>query len=311
MPVAAHAEVPVTPFVKWAGGKTQLLNQILPRLPARAKTYYEPFVGGGAVFFAMASRNRFDRAVLADRNPDLVSTYLAVRDRVEPLIKRLGEHQAKATDETYFYEMRAVDPDQLDPVARAARFLFLNKTCFNGLYRVNRSGRFNVPFGRYKNPRVQNPEGLRAASHYLKGVTILESDFESVAREVRRGDAIYFDPPYVPVSATASFTSYARHPFGPDEHDRLLEAYLRCCRRGAHALLSNSDCPVTRALYDGLDVETVKATRAINSRASGRGAINELLVVGPGVRGTRRGRVRRADDAALPPTATRRKRKVS
>lgn len=295
-----------TPFLKWVGGKRQLLEDILPRLPDRIRTYYEPFIGGGAVFFALASQDRFDRAVIADKNTALVETYRVVRDDVEGLIDALAEHVEHATDSDYFYAVRASEPETA--VERAARLIFLNKTCFNGLYRVNRSGRFNVPFGRYKNPRVLNATLLRTCSALLRGVEILESDFEDVARRAGRGDAIYFDPPYVPVSSTSSFTAYAKHPFGPDAHDRLALAYASCVRRGAVALLSNSDCEETRSLYADFEVETVRATRAVNSVASKRGAIDEVLVVGVKSH-ARRPMAVVPNDSALPAAAAKRGKK--
>ena len=163
---------------------------------------------------------------------------------------------------------------------RAARLIYLNKTCFNGLYRVNKRGRFNVPFGRYKNPRVLNEPALRAASSALQCATIVQGDFEATTRAAGRGDAVYFDPPYVPVSESSSFTSYHKSAFGPAEQERLLDVYLGCAERGAATVLSNSDCPYTRQLYRNLRTKTVQASRAINSVASKRGRINELLVVG-------------------------------
>lgn len=268
------------PFLKWAGGKTQLLSEILPRFPERVRTYYEPFIGGGAVFFAMARARRFERAVISDGNPALVEAYRVVRDEVDGLLEALAEHQVHARDEDYYYEVRAQETDALTPVARAARLIFMNKTCFNGLYRVNRSGRFNVPFGRYKNPKVRNEPLLRACSEALQSVDILCADFREIAKLARSGDGIYFDPPYVPLSSTSSFCNYAKSPFGPKEHTDLADAYAACCRRGAHSVLSNSDCPETRAIYKDLEVQSVLATRAINSVASKRGAISELLVTG-------------------------------
>lgn len=271
-----------TPFLKWAGGKTQLLEQILPRLPEHMNTYVEPFIGGGAVFFALASQRRFDAAVIADQNPVLVEAYQTVRDEVSALIDALEEHARFATDEEYFYAIRAKDVGRMDKVQRTARLIFLNKTCFNGLYRVNRKGQFNVPFGRYAKPRVLDAPNLKACAQVLKNVTILESDFERVARTARKGDGIYFDPPYVPISSTSSFTSYDKHPFGPREHARLVEVYRACCERGVTSVLSNSDCPTTRELYAELRVHTVEATRAINSKGASRGRITEVLVSGLG-----------------------------
>jgi DNA adenine methylase len=268
------------PFLKWAGGKTQLLADILPQLPERMKTYYEPFIGGGAVFFALAAEHRFDRAVIADRNPWLIELYKTVRDDVGTLIKTLARHAEHAKDEDYYYEVRARDTAPMTPAERSARILFLNKTCYNGLYRVNRKGQFNVPFGRYANPRVCNEEVLTAASRALQRVEIKNADFEIVSQQAKRGDAIYFDPPYVPVSATSSFTAYDSHVFGKADHERLASTFKACVSRGAAAVLSNSDTPETRALYEDLDVRTVNASRAINSVAGKRGRITELLVVG-------------------------------
>jgi DNA adenine methylase len=270
--------VNASPFLKWAGGKSQLLARILPELPDRIATYYEPFIGGGAVFFALANRKRFDRAVISDRNPALVEVYVSVRDEVRALIELLRAHSVHATDSEYYYEVRAALPRT--DVERAARILFLNKTCYNGLYRVNRRGEFNVPFGKYAHPRVLNEELLLEASRALKGVTIENSDFDPMVKGAERGDAVYFDPPYHPLSPTASFTAYDANVFGLAEQGRLAQTYRGLCHRGISCVLSNSDCEVTRGLYRGLDVRTVSATRAINSRAERRGPITEILVVG-------------------------------
>ncbi len=270
-----------SPFLKWAGGKTQLLGNVLQWLPERMETYFEPFIGGGAVFFALANEGRFRSAVIADANPELVETYRVVRDALEPLLEKLSEHQTHALDEHYYYQMRATDSKALSPIERAARLLYLNKTCFNGLYRVNKKGQFNVPFGRYPQPRVVNEAALRAASRALQGAVILNSDFEAVAAHAKAGDGIYFDPPYVPISTTSSFNSYHCQPFDDAEQARLLGVYQGCWARGVTAVLSNSDCDKTRQLYRGLWVETVYASRAINSVGSARGRITEVLVVGP------------------------------
>jgi DNA adenine methylase len=283
-----EARVPAGPFLKWAGGKKQLLPVILPHLRSRIRTYFEPFVGGGAVFFALAEARRFERAVISDKNPHLVGLYRVVRDDVAGLEARLRPHAERATDPDWFYHVRAWDPEQLDPVERAARLLYLNRTCFNGLYRVNRKGEFNVPFGRYKNPRVLDAAKLRAASRALAGVEIRCQDFSAVAEDVAPGDAVYFDPPYAPVSSTASFTSYHADAFGPRDQEALVAVYREVWHRGARAVLSNSDCELTRRLYAGLDVEVVRASRAINSAGHRRGPVNELLVVGPRARSGRR-----------------------
>lgn len=268
------------PILKWAGGKTQLLPAILPALPERVKTYYEPFVGGGAVFFAMARARRFQRAVIADKNPEVINLYSVVRDQLADLKVALAPHAAKASNPDWFYHVRGWRPHDLSPADRAARILFLNRTCFNGLYRVNRKGEFNVPFGRYKNPRVLDEPRLDAASEVLQGVSIRCDDFAEVVKAARTGDAVYFDPPYAPVSPSASFNTYHAEAFGPEAQTRLVEVYRGCWQRGAVALLSNSDCSLTRELYRDLDVHTVQATRAINSASDRRGHINELLVLG-------------------------------
>ncbi|MEO1230019.1 MAG: DNA adenine methylase [Myxococcota bacterium] len=281
MPSARPDAALPAPFLKWAGGKKQLLDVILPQLPERIDTYFEPFIGGGAVFFALARAGRFERAVISDKNPELVNIYTVVRDSVDELQACLHEHQERATDSDWYYHVRSWKTSELSPVERAARLLFLNKTCFNGLYRVNRRGEFNVPFGKYKKPKVLDAARLESASRALESVSIRCADFGEVAVEARKGDAVYFDPPYAPVSATASFNSYHSEGFGPPEQARLVDVYRRCWRRGAAAVLSNSDCPLTRDLYRRLDVVVVKATRAINSAADRRGAVNELLVVGP------------------------------
>lgn len=277
-----RAKGAVAPFLKWAGGKGQLLHEILPRLPARIDTYYEPFVGGGAVFFALASERRFRRAVIADRNADLVGIYRAVRDDLADLVRSLDQHARHACDAEYFYRIRSsLGSPALEPTERAARLIYLNKTCFNGLYRTNRSGQFNVPFGRYANPTVCNEGALCAASVALAGADIRNADFEEVVAGAGPGDAVYFDPPYMPLSRTSSFTAYHALPFGENEHRRLARVYRECCGRRAAAVLSNSDQALTRDLYRDLDVLHVKAARAINSVASKRGAITEILVLGP------------------------------
>ncbi len=292
------------PFLKWAGGKGQLLGEILPRLPKRIKTYYEPFMGGGAVFFALANEGRFKHAVLADANGELVEAYQVVRDHVDDLVEALRLHAAHGTDADYFYEVRARDVTSCGPVERAARLIFLNKTCFNGLYRVNRRGQFNVPFGRYARPRILNEALLRAASIALHDVDIRQGDFEQTTKLATAGDAVYFDPPYVPISDSSSFTSYHRSGFGPPEQERLLQVFEECGRRSVKALLSNSDCRITRALYARQDVVTVLASRAINSVGGKRGRINELLVVG---RSGRRANLSTPADSALPAALAKRR----
>lgn len=265
------------PFLKWAGGKGQLAPEILARFPANYGTYYEPFVGGGATFFALQPR----RAFLSDINSELITTYCAVRDDVTGVIAALREHRY---DRGYFDYVRALDPSAgldlstLNAAGVAARMIFLNRSCFNGLYRVNRAGKFNVPFGRYKNPTICNTENLTAVSNALASVDLrVKSVFESVLR-ARRGDLVYFDPPYDPLTPSASFTAYTAGGFGPDEQARLAELFGDLARRGVHVLLSNSDTPLIRKLYRGFRIDTVYARRAINSRADKHGQVGELLI---------------------------------
>jgi DNA adenine methylase len=266
------------PFLKWAGGKRQLLDKIVPLMPKPVRgRYIEPFVGGGAVFFKLAEREWITRARLADRNQELVAAYTAVRDHLDDVLTELAKHK---NEEAHFYEVRALDPRALPVVVAAARTLYLNRVGFNGLYRVNSKGLFNVPFGRYANPNILNESRLRAASRALQIAEIVCEDFGATCADATGDDVVYFDPPYVPLTRTASFTAYAQQAFGDAEQARLAETFARVVAAGAFALLSNSDTPRTRELYRGWDVRTVAATRRINSKASDRGEINEILVRG-------------------------------
>lgn len=270
------------PIVKWAGGKTRLLPELLKRVPRTIDTYVEPFAGGAALFFALAARavehgeRPFKRAVLADKNEDLVACYRAVRDRVEDVISALRPYRY---DRELYYRAREQDPRTLDDVSRAARLVFLNRTCYNGLWRVNSKGKFNVPFGKYKNPTILDADGLRAAARLLEGVTIEIADFEKVTRKLGKKDFVYFDPPYVPVSKTADFTSYSAEGFDRADQERLRDRMRELKARGARALLSNADTPETRELYSEFAVDTVLMPRNINSDGKKRGDIAELLVM--------------------------------
>lgn len=278
--VAAQSEpVAARPILKWAGGKARLVSMILERLPERIETYREPFVGGGAVFFALAARKRFRRAVLCDLNADLVGVYRGVKRNVSGVVELLREYDRRHSKQTY-YETRDIDPATLDLIERAARIIYLNKTGYNGLYRVNQSGRFNVPFGRYKNPAICDEQRLRAAARALRGVKLDVADFEEACEEATAGDAVYFDPPYVPRSRTANFTAYHSEAFGEREHERLARVFRRISRRKVAAVLSNSDTPATRELYEerSFHVGTVMVARPINSKSGARGGVPELLV---------------------------------
>jgi DNA adenine methylase len=263
------------PVLKWAGGKRQIAGEILQQLPGRIGTYFEPFVGGGAVFFALFNAGRFERAVLGDKNPELVNVYQALKEDVDGVIRALRKLKDKHSESEY-YRVRAANPRS--QTARAARVLYLNKTGFNGLYRVNRSGRFNVPLGRYAEPKILNEARLRAASEALANVEIELTDFEALCRQSRRGDAVYFDPPYLPISPTAAFAEYHSEPFGIDEHRRLAKAFDDLTRRGVASVLSNSDTPATRELFAAHRVREISVRRAINSVATRRGGVGEILV---------------------------------
>jgi DNA adenine methylase len=264
------------PILKWAGGKRSLVPRILRELPERIDTYYEPFVGGAAVFLALAEEKRFARAVITDKNKELINLYTVVRDDLVKLLKRLESLQHQTSEQQY-YEIRAQKGG--DRIARAARLIYLNKTGYNGLYRVNSSGGFNVPYGRYKRPKIYDPERLTAAAMAFQDVTIKVADFEEACTAATRGDAVYLDPPYLPVSKTASFSAYHSDAFGLPEHERLAKAFGKLAKKGITAVLSNSATPETRALYEPFKSSDVQVRRPINSVASGRGAVAELLVV--------------------------------
>lgn len=266
------------PFVKWVGGKTQLLPALFELLPRKFGTYHETFVGGGAFFFGLhrAESLRGHEVHLSDVNKELVSTYAAIRDEVSGVVRALEQHRH---DRDHYYAMRAEDPWSLSATARAARLLYLNRTGFNGLYRVNRKGEFNVPFGRYDNPTICDHTNLLAVSKALKTATIEHRSFETVLDRAERGDLVYFDPPYVPVSPTANFVGYAQGGFGEAEQERLAEVFETLARRGVSVMHSNSDTPWIRRRYGAHRMVSVTARRNVNSRASDRGPVGEVVVV--------------------------------
>ena len=268
----------VRPFLKWAGGKRQLLPEINKYVPKKYNTYYEPFLGGGAILFNLQPKN----ATINDSNTELINCYEVIRDFVDELIEDLKKHQ---NEESYYYEMRELDrtntyKDNYDKVKRASRILYLNKTCYNGLFRVNSQGQFNVPFGRYKNPNILDEAVLRSVNKYLKNnlVKIFNTDFEKAVLEAKKGDFVYFDPPYDPVSQTASFTGYDVNGFDRNEQERLKSVFDDLTSRGCKALLSNAYTDFIVELYSSYKIEKISATRAINSNALKRGKIFEVLV---------------------------------
>ena len=273
------SEALVKPFLKWAGGKRQLLPEIREHIPETFNSYYEPFLGAGAVFFDLLPT----KAIVNDFNEQLMLTYRVIRDSVDELIRILDIHKARNSRD-YFYEIRALDRnkhvfDLLPDVDKAARLIYLNKTCFNGLYRVNSRGEFNAPYGRYKNPTICEAEVLRAVSHYLNSheVQLLCKDFADAVADASRGDFVYFDPPYFS-SDNTNFTSYQAEGFDASEQERLRDVFAELSDRGVKCLLSNSDTEFIRELYSGFEVRTVSAIRAINADVNGRGRVNEVLV---------------------------------
>jgi len=267
------------PFVKWVGGKRKLVPTLLEMIPEFGQ-YHEPFVGGGALFFGLAAADVTGVwANLSDQNLRLIRTYRAIRDDLSGVLCRLEEMASGHCKELY-YEVRDQDIDGARADADvAAWFIYLNRTGFNGLYRVNRSGRFNVPLGRYANPNICDEKNLSLVHRVLQNTELRHENFEGVYDRAEEGDLVYFDPPYVPRSPTSSFTSYTAAGFNLHEQERLRDIARALKHRGVHVLLSNSDTPIVRELYsEGFDMEQVFMGRAINSRASGRGAVPELVV---------------------------------
>ncbi|MBI4315956.1 MAG: DNA adenine methylase [Chloroflexi bacterium] len=270
---------PARPFLKWAGGKSRLLSQLEPLFPKTFTGYHEPFVGSGAVYFRLrALRPGLRRVRLTDSNEELINCYSTLRDSAEAVIRLLARHKQQHSRDHY-YAVRAQPPDGLDSAARAARFIYLNKTCYNGLYRVNQSGQFNVPMGRYVNPTIFDAGELRQASAALQNVALNVADFWGVTRLARRSDFVYFDPPYHPLSPTANFTSYTAAAFGEPHQRQLADVYRALDRKGCRVMLSNSWTPFVLQLYKGYERIEVKAARAINSKAAGRGKVSEVVVL--------------------------------
>ncbi len=265
------------PFLKWAGGKTQLASALLARMPMSFNVYHEPFVGSGAVFFSLYRERKIRHAILSDLNAELIDTYLAVRDYVSEVIKILSEFPY---NKEFYYDIRAKDPWKLSLVERAARMIYLNKTGYNGLYRVNKQGKFNVPFGRYKSPKYLDVENLLAVSRALQTVEIYCAPFETVIDRVKTGDWVYFDPPYVPISQTANFTSYHANGFSLEDQMRLRDVCIELTKNNIYITLSNSNTEFIRSLYSStyFVIDEVLAKRAINCDGAKRGEIVELII---------------------------------
>lgn len=271
------------PFVKWVGGKRQLLKQfrqmnLYPpeRFNPKKGKYFEPFVGGGAVFFDLLPK----RALLSDLNPELINTYKIIKSNIDELINSLKKHKY---EKEYFLKVRAKNPNQLSNIESASRFIFLNRTCFNGIYRVNSKGQFNVPFGRYSNPLICDEKNLRLVSKALKNIDIKFQDYKKILSLVKKDDFIYFDPPYHPLSKTSSFTSYTLETFLEKEQIELRDIFLKLSQRGCFVMLSNSNTLFINKIYseikkEGIKISIVNAGRSTNSNALKRGKITEVLI---------------------------------
>lgn len=268
----------VAPIVKWAGGKRQIIDEIVRFIPEKFTTYYEPFLGGGAVLFYLQPK----KAIVNDINTELINLYKVIKNNIDELIFDLKKHK---NEKEYYYQIRELDRDKrvydsLTDVQKASRTLYLNKTCYNGLFRVNRAGEFNTPFGNYKNPNIVNEDTLRAVNEYFNKADIkfLCTDFEESLRGIRKGSFVYLDPPYNPVSITANFTSYDKSGFDKNEQIRLKKTCDWLNKKGVKFLLSNSKTDFILDLYKEYKIEIIQAKRPINSKPDRRGEVDEVLV---------------------------------
>ena len=269
------------PFVKWAGGKRQLISVIEKQIPSEFGTYYEPFLGGGAVFFHLLSKNPDMRCKVSDLNSDLILAYITIRDKLDELLLSLKNHSRnyQKNPDSYYYGIR--DSEPVNQIDKVSRLLFLNRTCFNGLYRVNSKGKFNVPLGRYSNPNIVNEENLITVSQILQSKKIQFScrDFSAVLSEAKKGDFVYFDPPYQPVSDTSNFTSYTNRDFTYSDLEKLVEISQKLSDKDCRVMLSNSNSNEVRELFSKeWRIIEVSANRAINSNSSKRTGQKELLI---------------------------------
>ena len=269
------------PFVKWAGGKRQLMSELKKNFPTKFGTYLEPFLGGGAVMFDLLAKQPNLKCNASDLNSDLVLAYVTIRDRLEKLIESLEDHSKNYHKDStgYYYEVRNQEPK--NQIEKVSRLLFLNKTCFNGLYRVNSKGKFNVPLGRYTNPNIVNKENLQAVSKILQSEKIKIScrDFSSIIKDAKKEDFVYFDPPYQPVSDTANFTSYTHRDFTEDDLERLADLANRLNSKGCNVMLSNSNSKTVKKLFSsGWRIREIKANRAINSNSQKSTGHKEIII---------------------------------
>jgi DNA adenine methylase len=277
-----HQRIEAGPFLKWAGGKGQILPQLAKFFPDKFGRYFEPFAGSSAVFFHLARERGPFPATLVDLNAELINCFETVRDHLGELIPKLRYHEGKH-EEKYYYKLRSTKPDSLQKIERAARFIYLNKTCYNGLYRVNSRGEFNVPIGSYKNPKIFDERNLNGASLALRGISLMAGHFSIVRQQAKAGDFIYFDPPYY--TESSGFTGYAvaasgQADFSAFDHLMLRNVTDELLERGCHVVVSNSDTRFIRHLYRGYKRHGVEARRFINCNGSGRQPVRELVITG-------------------------------
>ena len=263
------------PFLKWAGGKGNLIKDLEPFFPSKFNTYFEPFLGGGAIFFHLNP----EKAVISDFNEEVIDVYVEIKNNPEELMIALDKLQPKVDDKDFFYSIRAKKTSRMSTLNRVCRTIFLNKTCFNGMYRVNSKGDFNVPKGSMKNPRLYKRENLIACSESLQGKEIISGDYKKILKKVKKNDFVYLDPPYDPLSKTASFTSYTKNDFGKDEQIELAKLFKSLDKKGAIIMLNNSDTEYTRELYKNYRIEIIKAPRFVAAKGKSRKPVNELVVM--------------------------------
>lgn len=270
--------IKIPTFIKWAGGKRRLIKSLESLFPKKIDRYFEPFLGGGAIFFYIKQKYNPRYIMISDNNPELINAFKIVKTKPKELMIELSKHK-KRHSKKYYYSIRATDPKILSGVVRAARLIYLNKTCFNGLYRVNSEGQFNVPIGRYENPEIFNEEKILLASSLLERVIIKKQGFQKIENFVKKEDFIYFDPCYNPKTRTTIFNNYTKEGFLEKEQRKLSGLFKRLDKRGCKLMLSNSNTALVKELYKGYQIKTVKCGRSINCKGDGRKKISELVIM--------------------------------
>ena len=267
-------------FAKWAGGKTQLISQLKPLFPKKIERYFEPFVGSGAVFFYISQNYKIKYAMLSDINEELIDAYKVIKDNVDILIKILRKHVKKhsVTPKAYYYRTRSQEIDLMSAIERAARFIYLNKTCYNGLYRVNAKGKFNVPLGKLNGSAILQQDKLNKCAELLQKTILKRMSFENILKYAHSGDFVYFDPPYYPKTSGGNFTSYQKDKFLEEEHKKLFEVFKTLDANGCLCMVSNSNTKFIKDLYKDYRQSIVKARRMINCNGNGRGETEELVI---------------------------------